>query len=301
MPDLFQNETIEISPEFRETLKRNYFLANKAQFPSFFAGSVIMAYLFTGLAIFFVLYFRAVFLTFFFAIIFIVVAFIYTFRWLKPFYDQKRLYQKRPTHTIIEKWLVEDILKIVKPHAIEMLSLNPATITPDNFIIVPHPVFWDISDIEPNNVARIQNDKYFNYSIHIIQVLALSNNYISYYSCTFDWINNNAIVSPFTLEFFYEDISSIRVENHENSHRLKDAPEKTEDETEDYSAGKSQVVVVKNKSGETIDVTVSIPKLLYTPRITLKTEKVMQTLRIMLRNKRFGEEYQIFKPDDLQK
>lgn len=300
MPSIFQDEITQITPELRERLKRNYFFANKAQLPSWFASNMLLAYLLIGLAIFFLIYFEMVFWTYIFAFIFISLAFMLIFNWIKPYYEQKNNYSLRPTHTIIEKWLIEDILKVVKPKAIEMLSLNPLTITPENFIIVPYPIYWQVAGVDANNIKRIEVDKYFNYSTHFVQVLALTQNYISYYCCVFDWINNNTIVNANTLEFFYEDISSIRVEMHKIQNRLINAPEKVEGETEDFSAANSQVVAIRNKSGESIEVTVVLPKLQYTPRITLKTEKVMQTLRIMLRNRRFGEEYQIFKQENTQ-
>jgi hypothetical protein len=298
-------EVIQITPEVREMLKKNYFYVNKAKFPSFFAGSVLMAYLFMGLAIFVIFYFEPVFLTYLFAAILVSMSFFYTFKWFKPYYAQKQQYALRPSTDQIENWLVKDIKEKVKPAAIDMLSLNPATITPDNFIIIPHPVWWHIDGIEDKHIVRYNAGEYFVYATHNISIFALTDNYISFYNCTFDWLENQ-IVNPFTLEFFFDDISSIRVENKHLDYPPIDYEEpepEIDEETgkeipppEKPSVGTAQTVIVKNKSGESMDAITNIPELEASPRMTLKTEKVMQTLRIMLRNRRYGEEFEIIRP-----
>ncbi len=302
-------EVLEMTPELKEMLKKNYFFVNKVKFPSFFAGSVMMAYLFVGIAIFAIFYFRPVLTTYIFAAILFAVAFFYTFRWVKPYYAQKQKFALRPTNNQIENWLVEDIRDIVKPAAIDMLSLNPATITPENFIIVPHPIWWQTAGVPEDYIARYHTGEYFVYATHEIQVLALTENYISFYKCTYDWLSNQ-IVNPFTLEFFFDDISSIRgeitqIEDIPNDYE----PEEIEIDSEDEEAeqqepeeppivGSAQTVIVRNKSGEAMEIIVAIPNLEQSPRITLKPEKVMQTLRIMLRNRRYGEEFEIIRPKE---
>lgn len=299
-------EKVQITPEIKDLLKKNYFFVNQAKFPSYFAGSVIMAYIFMGIAIFVVFYFERVIWTYLFAALLVAVAFFYTFKWLKPYYAAKQKYAMRPTHNQIENWFVQDLRDIIKPAAVEMLSLNPATITPDNFIIIPHPIYWKVSNVPEQHITRYNTGEYNIYATHQIQVLALSENYISYYNCAFDWLNNS-IVNPYTLEFFFDDISSIRGESKVLGHlRIDSKPkevEKAEEtpETEDddeLKIGSSQTVEVRNKSGEAIDVVVNIPELQSSPRIALKPEKVMQTLRIMLRHRRYGEEFEIVRPKD---
>lgn len=299
-------EKIEITPEVKDLLKKNYFFVNKAKFPSYFAGSVLMSYFFMAVAIFVVFYFEHVIWTYIFAAVLVIVAFFYTFKWVTPYYSAKQKYAMRPTHNQIENWFVQDLRDVIKPAAVEMLSLNPATITPDNFIIIPHPIFWAVPNVPPEHITRTNTGEYFNYATHQIQVLALSENYISYYNCTFDWLNNT-IINTYTLEFFFDDISSIRGENKILGHlridskpreveKAEETPETTDDE--ELKIGTSQTVEVRNKSGEAIDVVVNIPELQSSPRIALKPEKVMQTLRIMLRNRRYGEEFEIVRPKE---
>ena len=127
-----------------------------------------------------------------------------------------------------------------------------------------------------------------------------SENYISFYTCVYNWLDNQ-IVSPYTLEFFFDDISSITGETQTLDLTRIDAPpidEEAEEEEDgiDRGVGVAQTVILRNKSGESINVVVNIPSLGSSPRSTLKPEKVMQTLRIMLRHRRYGEEFEIVRP-----
>ena len=294
-------ETQQIAPEVKTFLMKNYFFVNKAKLPSFFAGSVLMAYFFMGVAFFVVFYFEAVLMTYLFAGLLVIVAFFYTFKWFTPFFNQKQKFTKRPTTNQIENWLIKDIREHVKPQAIEMLSLNPATITPENFIVIPHPIFWATSGVPDSHIAKYNTGEYNVFATYKIQVLALSDNYISFYTCVYNWLDNQ-IVSPYTLEFFFDDISSITGERQILDFTRIDAPpieEKDDEENiEDRGVGEAQTVILRNKSGELINVIVNIPSLDSSPRSTLKPEKVMQTLRIMLRHRRYGEEFEIVRPTE---
>ncbi len=314
-------KTLEITPEVKEMLKKNYFFVNKAKLPSFFAQSMLFAYFFVGLFLFILLYFRPTVYTYLLATISLVIAFIYIFRWLKPYTAQVRQYKLQPTTDQMEKWLIEDLRDHVKKSAVDMLSLNPATITPENFIIVPYPVWWEVTGVPPEHIARRRAGEYYVYATYGISILALTENYISYYSCIFDWLNN-ALVKPYTLEFFFDDISSIRVEEKEldfvpfdyEPPEIPEPEEKSEEEENEEAekqeipepeeppkVGSAKIVVVRNKSGETMDIISNIPELEASHRISLKTEKVMQTLRIMLRNRRYGEEFLIPKKEENNK
>jgi len=303
MEETNTDKPVEITPEFKSTLMKNFFFINKAKFPSFFAFNVLMAYVLVAIALFVVIYFRPVFMTYVFAGVLVIVAFYYTFRWVTPYYNQKTKFAKRPPVDLIENWLIKDIREHVKPMAIEMLSLNPATITPENFIVVPHPIFWKASGVPENNITRQSAGDYFVYSTYKIQVIALSEKYISFYTCIFNWLDNQ-IVSPYTLEFFFDDISSITAENKTLDLKRIDAPEvevkEGEEEPQDIDTGVGEAasVIIRNKSGEAMNVIVNIPSLKSSPRSTLKPEKVMQTLRIMLRHRRYGEEFEIIRPDN---
>lgn len=301
MAEAHQEDIVEITPEIKTMLMKNYFFVNKAKFPSFFAGNVFMAYLFLGLAIFVVIYFRPVFMTYLFALILIVVAFFYTFRWVTPYYNQKQKFSKRPTTDQMENWLIKDIRNTVKPKAVEMLSLNPATITPDNFIVVPHPVYWEVPGVPEEHITFRDAGDYNVFATYKIQVLALTDNYVSFYTCVYNWLDNQ-IVAPYTLEFFFDDISSITAESQNLDLTRIDAPPVEEEEDDiDRGVGVAQTVVVRNKSGEMMNVIVNLPDLESSPRSTLKPEKVMQTLRIMLRHRRYGEEFEIVRPEEEDK
>lgn len=289
----------EITPELKTLLMKNYFFVNKAKFPSFFAGSALMSYIFIAISLFVVVYFEHVFWTYLFAVILVSVAFLYTFRWVTPYFVQKRKFSKRPTTDQMENWLIRDIRDTVKPMATEMLSLNPATITPENFIVVPYPVFWETPNVPPENIAIYNAGDYNVFATYKIQVIALSDNYVSFYNCVYNWLDN-AVAAPNTLEFFFDDISSITAIDQKLDFRKINAPAVAEDEKDspDNFVGIAQTVVVRNKSGEEMNIIVNIPSLTSSPRSTLKSEKVMQTLRLMLRHRRYGEEFEIIRPTE---
>jgi len=284
---------LQIDNETKTLLKKNYFFVNKAKFPSYTGGNILLVYLFLGISVFVLIYFKPVTMTYIFATILVIMSFIFSYRWLSPYYESKLKFARRPTHDQMENWLVRDIRDFIKPSAIDILSLNPATISPENFIIVPQPIFWEIGGVPKEHIVRNKAGEYFIYATYKMHVVALSQNYISYYTCVYDWLNNK-IVSPFTLEFFFEDISSITAENQDLG--LIVMGKKAEDENS--KIGVNQTVVIRNKSGESMSIVVNIPSLLASPRTSLKTEKVMQTLRIMLRHRRFGEEFEIKKPEN---
>ncbi len=301
MAEAHQEQVVEITPELKKTLMKNYFFINKAKFPSYFENNVLIAYLFLALAFFVLFYFRSVVTTYIFVVIFIIVAFFFSFKWLTPYFEDKKTYKNRPSTDQMENWLIRDIRENVKPKAVEMLSLNPATITPENFIVVPYPVYWETGGVPTEYIAKRSGGDYDVYATYKIQVLALSDKYVSFYTCVYNWIDNQ-VIAPYTLEFFFDDISSITTDTQNLTYQRIDAPPIDEDAEEDdgidRTVGSANIVVVRNKSGEQMNVVVNIPQLNSSPRSTLKSEKVMQTLRIMLRHRRYGEEFEIVRPKE---
>ena len=320
-------KTIKVTPELKKKLKRNFFHLNKPKFPSWYARDILLSYLSIVGALFVAFYFNwTSFVTYTLVIGLIILAFYFAYRWVTPYFKELQQYKLMPSANQMENWLIKDIKDIVKPAAVNALSLNPLTISPDNFLIVIHPIYWEVNGIDSNIIERKQVEDYFIYTIYKIQIVALSENYISYYSCIFNWLDNE-IVNPNTLEFFFEDISSIRSEiqdlglksielkeiipkekpkqeekSEENEEEINEEQYEEEKviETEEYNIGPAKIVIIQNKSGEQIRITVEIPSLSPSPRITLKAEKVVQLLRIMLRHRRFGELFYIEKKDEEQ-
>ena len=284
---------IKITPELKNRLKKNFFYIEKPPFPSWYGGYILLSYIMITLALLLALYLKwNSFYTIIFVFTPVFLAFYFAYRWLKPYIDALDEFKMMPSAQQMENWLIKDIKNIVKPAAVEMLSLNPLTITPDNFLILITPIYWNTQGIEPEHIKRRQVKDYFIYSVYTIQIVALTENYISYYTCIFNWVENT-ILSPYTMEFFFEDISSITSETVSLEHIAID---KKEDD-EDAKIGSAKMVYIHNKSGQKIELIAEIPSLKASPRITIKAEKVMQTLRIMLRHRRFGELYFIEKEE----
>ncbi len=287
-------EKIKITPEIKQLLKRNFFYLTKPAFPSWYARDILISYFMIALAAFLAIYLQwTSFATVIMVITPVILAFYFAYKWFAPYMRELDKSKMMPTSDQMENWLIKDIKNIVKPAAVEMLSLNPLTITPDNFMIVIHPVYWETPGIDPKIISRRKVGDYFIYTVYSIQIIALSENYISYYSCVFNWLDNQ-IVSPYTLEFFFEDISSITSETQTLEYKFIDK----DPEAEDSGVGTAKVVFIHNKSGEKMKIIVEVPSLQPSPRITLKAEKVMQVLRIMLRHRRFGELFYIEKKEE---
>ena len=116
-------------------------------------------------------------------------------------------FSNRATDEQMKAWLIKDIKETVKPKSITTLSLNMADIRPENFIIIPIPIYWQTSGIEPGHVKRCPlDDGTYVYSMWRVQILVLTKHYISLFKCNYDWFSNS-ISSISTNEFYFQDIT----------------------------------------------------------------------------------------------
>ena len=300
-----EHEKTELDDTTRNFLTRNYFFLNKPSMPTWRAKYFLISYLTIGSGIFFILYFNKVFFTITVGTLSILTGIFSAYKAMKPYLAEKEKFSNRPTDDQIENWLLRDIKNNIKPKAIEMLSLDKNKIKDDNFIIIPHPIFWQVGGIEDEYITRhMSGEGYYNYTSFKVQVLALTENYVSLYTCTYDWINN-VIHSEGTNEFFYDDISSIKNDMEHISHKFINAeePEEGEEAKEaiDNSIGAARVFRIKNMSGESITLVTDIPSLSSSPRVGQKIDKIIQVLRFTLRNRRYGETFEVVRPEEEEK
>lgn len=261
---------------------RNYFFVKPVNYPSYWADSIKFTYLFVGIGLICLIYFRTTYFTFMVSFTLFAAGF-FTYRlWINPYKKAKLKYDSRPTAEQMEQWLAEDLKNVVKPKAVSVLSLDESKLQPENFIIVPYPIFWQGSGVADGNMLRfgVTNGKLI-YTVWRVQVLALTQHYISLFSCTFDWFNNT-VSSPSTNEFFYDDISSIKNDMEPLPYKFLG---------EDKSIGDARIFRMTNISGETLSVITEIPSLAAPALVSMNLDKVIQILRIMLRNRRYGEIY----------
>ena len=296
----------ENNDDTKQFLKKNYFYINKPKFPSWTAKNIIIAYFTVGFGIFFMFYFESVITTFVVGTLSILVGFIFFYRWMQPYYSQKSKFDKRPTDNQIENWLLQDIKKYIKPKALEMLSIDENKIQDDNFIIVPHPIYWQMKMIDKEYITRVMTfEGYYNYSAFKVQILALTDNYVSLFTCNYDSINNEFFAEN-TNEFFFDDISSIKNDLEHLSYKFidmveeknKDNEENEDTNNEDNEIGEARVFKLKNMSGESLSIITDITSLASSPRISQKLDKIIQVLRLILRNRRYGETFEIIRPKE---
>ena len=201
--------------------------------------------------------------------------------WIKPYFIGNTLFFSRPFDEDMDDWLLEDLHDIVKPKALEQLKINESSIKDENILIVPYPVYWNSPGIDPENIFRRGGDDgLFAYSVWTVQVIVLTDNFISYYSCAYDWINND-IAGEKTNEFFFDDISSVKNDETFIEDKIID--------DEEQSVGQAKTIRFTNMSGDSLDIITEIPGLLAPPSTVTSLDKAVQALRIILRNRRYGE------------
>lgn len=198
--------------------------------------------------------------------------------WLRSFLRTKNIYRERPTSEKMINWLIADLQTKVKPRAAEALSLNINQLKPENFILIPYPVFWGGLGVDEKNLLRRDTgNKSFIYNYWKVQVIALTRNYLSYYICDYDWLTNS-LSREFTNEYFYADISSVKTDVEEINKKL---------------AGKEQstqlpvsVIRISNLSSDSLQLITDIPDLNYPKELMVDTERIIQILRLILRRLR---------------
>ncbi|MBO7566372.1 MAG: hypothetical protein J6T60_04670 [Bacteroidales bacterium] len=199
---------------------------------------------------------------------------------LRPYLEKNFKYSNRATEDQMKAWLIKDLKETVKPKSINTLSLNMADIRPENFIIIPIPIYWQASGIEPGHVKRCPlDDDTYVYSMWRVQILVLTKHYISLFKCNYDWFSNS-ISSISTNEFYFQDITSIRNDMREIDYNFIDDPE--------TPIGAGKVFCVTNFSGEYLTVVNDIPSLNMTNTVAVDLEYIVSLLRMVIRNRRFG-------------
>lgn len=200
--------------------------------------------------------------------------------YIAPYLRKKRIFNSRRPEEVMTAWLIKDLKETVKPQAIKTLSLNMSDIRPENFIIIPIPIFWDAPGVDGTQIKRSPlPDGTYNYSVWRVQILVLTKHYISLFKCNYNWLNNG-ITSISTNEFYFQDITSIRNDMREIEFKFFDNPEQP--------IGGGKVFCVTNFSGEYLTVVNDIPSLKTTKALAVDLEYIVSLLRMVIRNRRFG-------------
>ena len=270
----------ELSEEERRMLIDNYFKINHVEFPSLLSGHAILAYVGVLIGLIMIFYLKRAVPTVIVVLSCFIFAFWHFYRFITPYLATRKLFAQRPTEEQMLAWLIKDLKENVKPKSITTLGLNMSDVRPENFIIIPVPVYWETPGIESSKICRqINEDGTYIYSVWRVQILVLTTHYISLFKCNYNWLDN-VMTSISTNEFYFSDITSIRNDMREIEHSFIDDPERP--------IGGGMVFNVANVSGENISVINEIPSLPGPKSVAVNLEYVITLLRMILRNRRFG-------------
>ena len=216
------------------------------------------------------------------SVIFILVGLFSFWILIKPFFSSSRIFSSKAADGDMDVWFMEDMHEIIKPRALDQLKINPSSLKDENIIIVPYPVFWDHPSINSENITRkIGEDGSYVYSAWQVQILIVTENFISYYSCVYDWINE-MITDEKTNEYFFDDISSVSNDTIELEYKIID--------NDEISVGSAKVFILSNMSGDKLKIITDISSLNVPAGYSNNLERSVQAIRILLRNRRYGEE-----------
>jgi hypothetical protein len=264
----------------------NYFKIFEVEYPSLQRSAKFgTGFLALGFLLFYMQYISVFTNVDLVATVFIIVGVFSFWLWLRPFFFLKKIFYSRPSDGDIDFWFLEDIHETVKQRALDQLKINASKLRDENIIIVPYPVYWQYPGIEPEKIIRrLGDEEGFAYSVWVVQILVVTEKFISFYSCAYHWLENR-IFDERTNEYFFDDISSVRNDYIEVDKKFIDNPEQ--------SIGMSKVFMLTNMSGDSHTVITEIPSLKIPPACANDLEKLVQGLRVMLRNRRFGEEIEL--------
>lgn len=272
----------EITEERRRTLIKYFFQVTKLDYKPYLKDPRMwLAYIIIiagfGLAYFSKTISASIIVLF----VFFILALIPTCIVFSPLRKDWKIFRQRPPEGFMGAWLIKDLKENVKPKSITTLSLNMEDVRPENFIIIPIPIYWIAPGIKnPEHVKRCKlSDGSYTYSMWRVQILVLTKHFISLFKCNYDWIDNE-ITSISTNEFYFQDITSIRNDMREIEYRFID--------NEEMPIGGGKVFCVTNYSGEYLTVVNDIPSLNITKVVAVDLEYIVSLLRMVIRNRRFG-------------
>ncbi len=266
----------------RVVLMKKYFTSFEAQRPEI-TNILIIALSLIVFGIFIIYSFKNTLIA---GIISIILGISLAYIWIRPFFKDKSVFKTRPPVDKMYNWLIADLNEKIKERACDVLRLKMSDLSSKNFLIVPHPIFWNEAGVNPDLIKRrAAEDGNFIYTVWKVQVVALSKNYISFFDCVYDWIND-AIINERTDEFFYDDIVSVKNDIRKVEKQFID--QSTDDESKQTLS--ENIFKITNIASDSHCVITKIPEMGYSPQLEVNIEKAVQALRVTLRQRRYNEE-----------
>ena len=172
----------------------------------------------------------------------------------------------------------EQVLK----RALKTVGAAIDAIDEENIFKIYVPVYENISGINPDNIMRKQTEnENFVYSVWQIHILVLSKHSLNYYSCIYNWLENECI-NEITNEFYFSDIATIKIEIDEKEFNYLNEDELRTETVRNF--------IITNISGDKIEFIIQKPLLKLDERFLFGTEGLVRKLRLSVRTYRFPEE-----------
>ena len=181
----------------------------------------------------------------------------------------------------INKMFIADTDERILKRAFEISGIQENRISEETVFKIYVPIFKTDSETEINFLRTQLDDETYVYSHWQIHILIAANNYISYYSCLYDWTENEQD-NELSNEFYYSDIASIKSELREIKLELSD-----EDNPEKRYL---KQFVITNVSGDKIEFISENPALKLNENFRTDTEELVKNIRRIIRKKRFPDD-----------
>jgi len=112
----------------------------------------------------------------------------------KPWQEKQRKYNNRISSETLNNWFLESCKTKILERAIDYLEIETKNMKPEQFIVIPYPVFHQTKNIKDEFILREKTEfekpkkaadleqpiDYYNYSYWNIQILILSKSYIKF-------------------------------------------------------------------------------------------------------------------------
>ncbi len=131
------------------------------------------------------------------------------------------------------------------------------------------------------NVKKQLDDETYMFSFWQIHKFVLTENFLTYYSCMYNWIDNE-IFDELSNEFYISDIATVKTEfiNRENEETIGE---------EIIRPKPIKKFIISNISGDKIEFLIEESALLLPGEFENDIENLMKEIRLLIRKKRFPE------------
>ncbi len=185
----------------------------------------------------------------------------------------KEEYKNRLPEEQMDKWLLEDIEQCINV-ALSKLGLEKSDLIAES-LVVPGPIYWEVAGFDKEDILRnLGKDNYYRYSVWRLQIFIFTENFLGSYSCSYNWLKNTSI-NESVNEFFYKDVTSVKMDSISTAHNLVDGAKMEFAQTFQL-----------NLPGDSVKVVVNDTNLKTSSIMTNKVDKAVQNIRAVIRQKK---------------